>query len=99
MNCDIGVGNRPNGQHGGLHHRFSLRHVIRAKGVAKDCVANFAFDRRRIGLSGSRQIDAVRIEKALLLPPLDRQDQFRKTAPSRKVPAVRRMRDVKIEEC
>jgi hypothetical protein len=98
MNCDMGVGNRPNGQHGGLNHRFSLRRVIPAKGVAKDCVANFAFDRRRIGTSGSRQIDAVRIEKALLLPPLDRQDQDRKTAPGRKIPAVRRMRNVKIEE-
>jgi len=98
MKCGIGAGNRPNGQQGGLNHRFSLCHVIRAKGVAKDCVANFAFDRRRIGMSGSRQIDAVRIEKALLLPPLDRQDQVRKTAPSRKVPAVRRMRGVKIEE-
>jgi hypothetical protein len=99
MNCDMGVGNRPNGQHGGLSHRFSLRHVIRAKGVAKDCVANFAFDRRQIGTSGSRQMDAVRIEKALLLPRLNRRDQVRKTAPSCKVPAVRRMRDVKIEEC
>ena len=69
MSRSVGVGNRPNGQHGGLSRRFSLRHVIRAKGVAKDCVANFAFDRRRIGTSGSRQIDAVRIEKALLLPP------------------------------
>jgi hypothetical protein len=98
MNGGMGLGNRPNGQHGGLSHRFSLRLVIRAKGVAKDCVANFAFDRRQIGTSGSRQMDAVRIEKALLLPRLDRQDQVGKTALSCKVPAVRRMRDVEIEE-
>jgi hypothetical protein len=47
MNCGMGVGNRPNGRHGGLRRRSSLRHVIRAKGVAKNCVANFALDRRR----------------------------------------------------
>jgi hypothetical protein len=98
MDCGMGVGSRPNGQHGGLRHRFSLRRAIRPKGVAKNCVANFALDRRRIGASRWRQIDAVRIEKVLLWPPQDRQDQVRKTAPGRKVSAVRRMRDVKIEE-
>jgi len=80
MNCDMGVGNRPNGQYGGLRHRFSLRRVIRAKGVPKNCVANFALDRRRIGAPRSRQINAVRIEKVLLRLPLDRLDQIRKTA-------------------
>jgi hypothetical protein len=49
------------------------------KGSAKNCVANFALD-RTTGASGSRQIDAVEIEKALLLPPLDRQGQVIKMA-------------------
>jgi hypothetical protein len=79
MNCDMGAGNRPDGQHGGSRHRSSFRHVIRAKGVAKNCVANFALD-RTTGASGSRQIDAVEIEKALLLPPLNKQDQVMKMA-------------------
>ena len=48
------------------------------KGSAKNCVANFALDRRRIGASRSRQIDAVRIEKVLSWPVLDRQAQVRK---------------------
>jgi hypothetical protein len=98
MNCGIGAGNRPNGQHGGSRHRFSLRRVTRAKGAAKNCVANFALDRRRIGAFRSRQIDVARIGKVLSWLPLDRLDQVRKTAPGRKVSAVHRMRDVKIEE-
>jgi hypothetical protein len=65
MNRGMDARNRPNGQHGGLRRRFSLRRTVRAKGVAKNCVANFALDCRRIGASGSRQIDAARIEKAL----------------------------------
>lgn len=71
MTCGIGGGNRPNGQHGGSRHRFLLRRVTPArevvkevaKGVAKNCVANFALDRIRIGASRSRQVNAIRIEK------------------------------------
>lgn len=78
MNCGMGVGSRPNGQHGGSRHGFSLCRVVRAKGSAKNCVANFALDRRRIGASRSRQIDAVRNEKVLSWQRLDGQEQVGK---------------------
>ena len=69
MNGDMGVGSRPNGQHGGLRHRFSLRRVMRAKGVAKNCVANFALDRRRIGASPACGPRLAKDSQALWLPP------------------------------